>query len=124
MTFDGLIFRVAKHPFMPKLFAEVRQDSDILLQLNALELIGDLGESGHGLQYLEDSNMLRDLDAMIESTCSSPMADILVPGFIKLFGSIARQHREDCLDKYPKFQNVMLLMMQVRGIQLIKYILD
>ena len=60
--------------------------TDFLLQLNVLELLWDLAESQHGYQYLHDQGVLRNLDQLLDQVSSSPLASLLMPGFIKFFG--------------------------------------
>ena len=87
------------------MLSEVKQESDVLLQLNALELVSELASCPHGLAYL--SPHLPALDAMLESP--SPF---LTPGLVKLFGTVARQ---ESLDKYPRFQGVLLGSLTEQG---------
>merc|ERR1719412_2457591 len=81
--------RVASAGFLQRLCQEVLVD-DILVQLNAIEILSDFAESKHGLIYLENKGVLKDMDNLLSRSSSSPMANYLLPGFIKFFGRVSR----------------------------------
>jgi hypothetical protein len=58
-----------------------------MVQLNALELLTDLADDDRGLHYLVDTGMLSKVDAVLDRVSSSPLANILLPGFVKLLGN-------------------------------------
>ena len=80
--------RVANAGFLQRLCQEVLTD-DVLVQLNALEILSDLAECNHGILYLEQKGALKDMDGLLGQSASSSMASYLLPGFIKFFGRIA-----------------------------------
>ena len=76
---------VSKHDFLRHLRGELSKD-DVLLQLNALEIVADLAQPEHGLAYLDETNAIGELEVSLDNVATSPMGSLLVPGFVKLFG--------------------------------------
>ena len=56
------------------------QTSDILLQLNCLELLSDLATAPHGLSYLDQRGTVRHLEEMIALSCESSKDGLLLSG--------------------------------------------
>lgn len=67
---------------------EVYKD-DILVQLNALELLKDLAVKEYGFVYLQESGIVSKLDSYLISTQSDSLQALLLPGLIKFFGNVA-----------------------------------
>ncbi|CAG0899170.1 unnamed protein product [Darwinula stevensoni] len=95
---DGFVER----NFLPRLIDEV-QKQDILVQLNAIEMLTELALTPHGLHYLEDRNVLKDLEKILNTSDGDPLRSFLVPGAVKFFGNVARLKPEKILDHYPQF---------------------
>lgn len=62
-----------------KLVNEIYTD-DILLQLNCLELLSDLAQSAHGLDFLNQQGVITKLEEMMMHAESLPMGAYLLPG--------------------------------------------
>lgn len=88
------------------LLAEV-STGDILVQLNALELITTLASCQHGRDYLEKQGTIQKLANNLDEATADPLASLLVPGLMKFFGALAH-FQPDILSKYPNFTNTML----------------
>jgi len=99
--------RVANAGFLQRICQEVLTD-DVLVQLNALEILSDFAESNHGILYLEQKGALKDMDNLLGQSCSSPMASYLLPGFIKFFGRVSRNLPTNFVENYPNFTNTVL----------------
>ena len=99
--------RVANAGFLQQLCQEVLID-DVLVQLNALEILSDFAECQHGILYLEQKGALRDMDNLLGQSRVSPMASYLLPGFIKFFGRVSRNQPTHFVEKYPNFTNTVL----------------
>ena len=99
--------RVANAGFLQRLCQEVLTD-DVLVQLNALEILSDLAECNHGILYLEQKGALKDMDGLLGQSASSPMASYLLPGFIKFFGRVSRNQPANFVQNYPNFTNTVL----------------
>ncbi|ESP04905.1 hypothetical protein LOTGIDRAFT_211712 [Lottia gigantea] len=91
---------------LQKLTNEIFKD-DILLQLNAIEMLSDLSQVEHGLQYLDQSSVLAKLEEMMRSTESDPMSGLLLPGLVKFFGGMCRVHPKEVCMKFPAFINIV-----------------
>ena len=103
--------RVASAGIIQRLCREVLTD-DVLVQLNAIEILSDFAESQHGLLYLEKQGALKDMDSLLCQSSSSPMARFLLPGFIKFFGRVSRNHPENFAEKYPNFTNTVFSLIK------------
>ena len=51
--YDVFFSRVAKEGFLKELFDDLKKDDDVLVQLNAIEIVSNLAESKQGFEYLE-----------------------------------------------------------------------
>jgi 26S proteasome non-ATPase regulatory subunit 5 len=79
---------------------------DILVQLNALELITTLSSCQHGRDYLERQGIIQKLAGNLDEATANPLASLLVPGLMKFFGALAH-FQPDVLARYPNFTNTM-----------------
>ena len=104
-------FRVAKDGFLNGLFNDLKKDDDILVQLNAIEILSNLAESKHGFDYLTSLNILTQMDLRLKEVSSGPMAHFLMPGYIKFFGRLAYQTPRNFHNLYPNFTSILLNML-------------
>ena len=81
-------FRVVKDGFLAGLFNDLKKDEDILVQLNAIEILSNMAETKHGFQYLTSLNILSQMDLRLNEVSSGPMSHFLMPGYIKFFGRL------------------------------------
>lgn len=84
---------------LEKIIADLASE-DILLQLNAMEILSNLVAKEYGLAYLEEQGLFPRLMSALENI---DMMHILFPGFIKFFGSVANSHPEKI---FTKFSNI------------------
>ncbi|XP_055897800.1 26S proteasome non-ATPase regulatory subunit 5-like [Biomphalaria glabrata] len=84
------------------------QSEDILVQLNAIEMVSDLALSPHGLIFLDQQGVLSRLEEMMVGLNNNPMMGLLLPGFIKFFGSIAKNEPKEVLSKFDSFVRMVL----------------
>jgi 26S proteasome non-ATPase regulatory subunit 5 len=90
---------------LPQILNEL-DNIDVLLRLNVLELLSQLGLTKHGYNYLELNDTLKKLAGMLEGD------DILTiqlcePGVLKFFGNMAHWKPMEMLAKYPNlFQRI------------------
>nr|CAH0105925.1 unnamed protein product [Daphnia galeata] len=101
---DNLTF-CEENQLINSLSAEV-STGDILVQLNALELITTLASCQHGRHYLERQGIIQKLAGNLDEATADPLASLLVPGLMKFFGALAH-FQPDILAKYPNFTNTM-----------------
>lgn len=55
-------------------------DTDILVQLNAIELVSDLARSPHGLRFLDQQGVVAQLEDVLIHLNDNPYAGLLLPG--------------------------------------------
>ena len=63
-----------------QLVNEAGRDDDVLVQLNAIELLSDLATSPHGLQYLDEEGIVEKLEVMMTELAQNPLAGLILPG--------------------------------------------
>jgi hypothetical protein len=66
-------------PFLARLCNELDTD-DVLLQLNAMELVARLSGCQHGYAYLETQGTVGRLERKLSEMDTDPMAALLMPG--------------------------------------------
>lgn len=78
---------------------------DILLKLNVLNLVSDLGLTDHGNNYLENKGVFAKVLRQIEQLDSNAHKTILVPGYLKFFGHIAATQPTKVIQGFPNMIN-------------------
>ncbi|GLG97513.1 hypothetical protein R5R35_011825 [Gryllus longicercus] len=86
---------------LPALVEEL-QTEDVLLQLNALELLTKLALKPHGLEWLQHRGILRQLAEKVNSIEEEPLGSLLLPGLIKFFGNLAQSNPKEFFNEYPR----------------------
>lgn len=76
-------------------------DEDVLLQLNALEILTQLAIFEEGLSYLEQQEVLSKLVQKIAQASENSLSNLLIPGLMKFFGNVARHWPNELFSKYP-----------------------
>lgn len=76
-------------------------NEEILVQLNALELITKLALVPEGLRYLERHHVLRKLADKVAGASEDPLSSLLIPGLMKFFGNVARNTPDEIFSNYP-----------------------
>ena len=89
----------------------MKKDDDILVQLNAIEILSNLVETKHGINYLTSLNILTQMDLRLNEVSSGPMSHFLMPGYIKFFGRLAHQSPQNFHNLYPNFTSILLNML-------------
>lgn len=64
---------------LQQLLNEVHKD-DVLIQLNAIEMLSDLTMVDHGLVYLDQQGIVGKLESMMGDLDSNPFGNLLLPG--------------------------------------------
>jgi len=100
---------VEKTGFLNKIVKEVFVD-DILVQLNAIELLTQLALTHQGMKYLSETGVIRHLESLLEAPSNDPMAAFILPGIIKFFGNIAHIRPKQVLMEYPSFVTTLFTM--------------
>jgi 26S proteasome non-ATPase regulatory subunit 5 len=89
----------------------LKKDEDLLVQLNAIEIVSDLAESKRGFQYLTNMNVLSQMDARLNDISSGSYASFLMPGYIKFFGHMAFHSPTNFHEMYPSFSAILMNML-------------
>lgn len=63
--------------------------SDILFELNVVNLLSDLAQTDHGLLYLENKGIMKKIAEKLEKLHQNPLRNLLFPGYMKFFGNVA-----------------------------------
>ena len=79
---------------------------DILIQLNALELLRTLAACQNGRNYLEKKGIFQKLADNLNQATADPLASLIVPGLMKFFGSAAH-FQPDLISRFPNFTDTM-----------------
>lgn len=90
----------AQSGFLNSLF-DTLESEDILLQVNALEILTQLALTEEGLSYLEQQEVVRKLVQKIAQANENPLSNLLIPGLMKFFGNVARYWPNEIFSKYP-----------------------
>ncbi|XP_018572758.1 26S proteasome non-ATPase regulatory subunit 5 [Anoplophora glabripennis] len=85
-----------------QIFEEL-DSNDVLLRMNVVELLTQLGLSRHGYNYLEHNGILSKLFGFIDDNEDPTLVQICEPGILKFFGHMANWKPIELLSKYPKF---------------------
>jgi 26S proteasome non-ATPase regulatory subunit 5 len=89
-------------------FDNVKEDP--LVALNFIQIMTDLGSTPFGTQYLQNSDILKTIAHKLSNIENDIFANILIPGYIKMFGTIA--HNEpNILNEYPIVLNKLLSLL-------------
>lgn len=106
-----LLERFARLGVWNRLLEEIKMD-DVLLQLNALQLITELAETHVGFIFLKDQNILTEMDEYLGEVASGSAASFLLPGFIKFFGVVSEKHDLDFFHHFPNFKSNLTAYLQ------------
>ena len=102
---------VAKEGFLKGLFEDLKKDEDVLVQLNAIEILSKLIESKEGYDYLKSIHILTEMDVRLNSVSSSSLAHFLVPGYVKFFGRLAYHNPKNFEADFPNFRSILSNML-------------
>ncbi|RZB38997.1 26S proteasome non-ATPase regulatory subunit 5 [Asbolus verrucosus] len=75
-------------------------NNDILLRLNVVELLSQLGLTKHGYEYLEGNDTLKKLPTMLDGD-DVVTIQLCEPGILKFFGNMAHWKPIEILSKHP-----------------------
>ncbi|KAJ8973371.1 hypothetical protein NQ317_007184 [Molorchus minor] len=84
------------------LILEELGNPDVLLRMNVVELLTQLGLSMFGFYYLSEKGILDNLFAIVEDEEDPVTVQLCEPGILKFFGHMAHWKPIELLSKYPK----------------------
>jgi 26S proteasome non-ATPase regulatory subunit 5 len=99
-------------------------EHDILVMLNALEILKDICLKNEGVVYLENKGIFAKLMRKIETVDEDPMAGILTPGLMKFFGSVAIVYPDRIFKSYPSLINKLFECILANDLSLLYTALD
>ncbi|RNA15472.1 26S proteasome non-ATPase regulatory subunit 5 [Brachionus plicatilis] len=76
--------------------------SDLLSQLNCIELLGDLVVPAHGYHYVLKCGYLKNLISYLDASPESDKA-ILLPSIVKLFAHVTKERPQETKEHFAKF---------------------
>uniref|UniRef100_A0A336LYP7 26S proteasome non-ATPase regulatory subunit 5 n=1 Tax=Culicoides sonorensis TaxID=179676 RepID=A0A336LYP7_CULSO len=76
--------------------------TDILFQLNVVEILSELAENNHGMVYLENKGVFVSLLKKIERIQDNPLNNLMIPGLMKFYGRIATVHPNKIFENSPQ----------------------
>jgi len=103
--------RIAKEGFLKGLFDDLKKDEDVLVQLNAIEIVSNLAETKQGYDYLQSLSILSQMDTRLNEVASGSLAHFLMPGYVKFFGRLAYHNPSRFHDLYPNFFSILVNML-------------
>ena len=93
------------------LLEEATKSGDILVQLNALELLRTLVTVQHGRDYLQRQGTIQKLANSLNESTSDPLASLIVPGLLKFFGALAH-FQPDVVEHYANFIDTLFNLIE------------
>ncbi|KAF7268906.1 hypothetical protein GWI33_018008 [Rhynchophorus ferrugineus] len=92
--------------YMEKIICDLQND-DILLKMNIVEMLSELGQSEHGYVYLDKS---RSLDKIISILTEDNLTmQLCEPGILKFFGHIAYKRPMEVMNQYDMLFNRLFM---------------
>lgn len=86
---EGMLAVCEESQLVQPFLDEASNSRDILVQLNALELLKTLVSVQHGRDYLQRQGTIQKLANSLNQATSDPLASLIVPGLMKFFGALA-----------------------------------
>ncbi|KAL3288064.1 hypothetical protein HHI36_002515 [Cryptolaemus montrouzieri] len=97
-------------------------NNDILLRMNIIEILSQLGLSEHGFEYLESKNIFVQLSQMLKSDDLLEV-QLSEPGILKFFGNIGHWKPREIVEKYSfvlfrMFKNIEVSDFSIFGVSI------
>ena len=108
------------------LFDDLATD-DILVCLNAIEVLDTLVASAHTVAFLCDQGVVRQLATVVTTAESNPVNQFILPGVFKFYGLLCDSGHVDVCDlhrMYPEFLDSTLLLLAARDSMLFLTLMD
>lgn len=100
-------FEKIKIPIIDKCLNDLASGSDVLLQLNILEILQALCMQDYGFSYLENKDILNKLARKIEEANEDALSALLIPGLMKFFGTIAAKYPQKIFQNYSSLFDLL-----------------
>ncbi|KAK7865653.1 hypothetical protein R5R35_006910 [Gryllus longicercus] len=109
--------------FLKTLVKELESE-DVIMQLNALELLSKLARQSHGLVWLQEHGILRLLADKMLSIEEEPLGHLLLPGLLKMFGIVAQNSPKHFFDHYPEVLTLLFESFDTSDMNLLGIAMD
>jgi hypothetical protein len=86
----------------------LRSDSDVLLQMNLLEILKGLLAQDYGFNYLEERGVLQNLAKKIATISEDPLLNLCIPSLMKFFGNVAAACPQKIFNNYSPLLDLLL----------------
>lgn len=99
---------------------------DVLLQLNYFELLSELSLVEHGIRYMENKGFIKKMTLLLKTLDeqTDPLHRLLLPGYIKFFGTITAAQPQNTLKYFPKFLTLLFRIITEMDMELLPVALD
>lgn len=99
---------------------------DLLLQMNYFELLSDLSIVRHGITYMENKGFTKKITFLLKKLDdkSDPMRRLVLPGFIKFFGTITAVHPHNTFKHFPQYIILLLNIISEMDLELLPVALN
>nr|XP_054769978.1 26S proteasome non-ATPase regulatory subunit 5-like [Lytechinus pictus] len=91
--------------FLQDLVSDINTD-DVLIQLNAIEMLANLVVSQHTLCFLEQQGVMGRLENLLIGAQTDQSQDFLLPPIIKFFGTVAHFDPKEVTEKHGSFLRI------------------
>jgi len=109
-TSDSKLSSIDATGLLQPLLSDVNSD-DILIQLNALELLGTLVVHQHGREYLLRNETIRNISDQLSRSLSDPLASLTSPGLMKFLGIFVHS-QPDRLSQLTAFTDTLMRIIE------------
>eukprot|EP00057_Strongylocentrotus_purpuratus_P033881 XP_793127.2 PREDICTED: 26S proteasome non-ATPase regulatory subunit 5 [Strongylocentrotus purpuratus] len=91
--------------FLQDLVSDINTD-DVLIQLNAIEMLANLTVSQHALHFLDQQGVMGRLENLLIGAQADPSQDFLIPPIVKFFGTVAHFDPKEVTEKHSSFLRI------------------
>ena len=103
-----ILNQVEEKNFLADLISLLKSD-DILIQLNALQLVSNFVTTQHGVDYLDSKGCLNWIqERIISYENSDPISDMNLPFMMKVFALIGQSSPSTIFNQYPRLLKKLL----------------
>lgn len=123
---DGGYERCVERGVFASMITDLDLD-DVLLQLNCIELLGQLAESSKGFRYLTETGVVTKLANMLTQWPLNPLLSFVIPGVVRFFGNLCLSspgNVQAICKGFPSLVTTILMMLQKNDASLVGIAVD
>lgn len=98
---------LAKSEFILQPLVGDVDSTDILLQLNVLEVLANLSLAMHGFVYLDNNGVFVKITNACKRLDENPMKSLLIPGYMNFFGTVSTEQPDKILCGFPQMIHML-----------------